>query len=57
MRKRTVQIDSAKSSPLLRRAERVLENGDLAKAERLYGEHLAHQPNSFDALHGLGQIH
>ncbi len=57
MRKSTVQIDTAKSSPLLRRAWRLLENGDLAKAERLYGEHLAHLPNSFDALHGLGQVH
>ena len=44
-------------SRLLRRARRALEEGELAKAERLYTECLQHQANSFDALHGLGQIH
>jgi Tfp pilus assembly protein PilF len=53
---RNVQTDHAESSRPLRRARRVLENGDLAKAERLYGEILQHRPNSFDALHGLGLI-
>ena len=44
-------------SRLLRRARRALEEGELAKAERLYTECLQHQANTFDALHGLGQIH
>jgi tetratricopeptide (TPR) repeat protein len=57
MRNSLMQTDHANSSRPLRRARRVLENGDLAKAERLYGEYLQQQPNSFDALHGLGQIH
>jgi len=42
---------------LLRRARRALDEGELTKAERLYVEYLQHQANSFDALHGLGQIH
>jgi tetratricopeptide (TPR) repeat protein len=57
MRNGFQQPRQANVSPLLRRARRLLENGDLAKAERLYGEHLQHHPNSFDALHGLGHIH
>ena len=57
MRNGFQQAQHANSSPLIRRARRLLDNGDLAKAERLYGEHLQHHPNSFDALHGLGQIH
>jgi tetratricopeptide (TPR) repeat protein len=44
-------------SRLLRRARRALDQGELAKAEKLYAECLQHQVNSFDALHGLGQIH
>jgi tetratricopeptide (TPR) repeat protein len=43
-------------SQTLRRALRAHECGELAKAERLYTEFLAHHPGSFDALHGLGQI-
>ncbi len=44
-------------SRLLRRALRAHETGDLAKAERLYNGLLAQHPESFDALHGLGQLH
>ena len=44
-------------SRLLRRSRRALEEGELAKAERLYTECLQQEANSFDALHGLGQIH
>ena len=43
-------------SQTLRRALRAHEQGELAKAERLYAEFLQHHPDSFDALHGLGQI-
>jgi tetratricopeptide (TPR) repeat protein len=57
MRNGLVQTDPAESSRPLRRARRVLDNGDLAKAEKLYNEILQHRPNSFDALHGLGLIH
>jgi tetratricopeptide (TPR) repeat protein len=57
MRNSLMQTDRADASPVLRRARRVLANGDLAKAEKLYGEYLAHHPNSFDAFHGLGQVH
>jgi tetratricopeptide (TPR) repeat protein len=41
---------------MLRRAQRAQESGELEKAERLYNALLQHQPQSFDALHGLGQI-
>jgi tetratricopeptide (TPR) repeat protein len=44
-------------SRMLRRAERAREQGELGKAERFYTALLAHQPDNFDALHGLGQIH
>ena len=44
-------------SRLLRRSRRALEEGELAKAERLYTECLQQEASSFDALHGLGQIH
>ena len=43
-------------SRLLRRAQRAHEAGELESAERLYGAALEHRPQSFDALHGLGQI-
>jgi tetratricopeptide (TPR) repeat protein len=43
-------------SRMLRRAHRALGEGELNKAERLYAELLQHQPDNFDALHGLGQI-
>ena len=38
---------------LIRRAERAREEGELAKAERLYRDVLQALPNHFDALHGL----
>ena len=41
---------------MLRRALRAHEQGDFATAERLYTAVLAHQRNTFDALHGLGLI-
>jgi tetratricopeptide (TPR) repeat protein len=41
----------------LRRAQRAHENGELAKAERLYNALLQYHPENFDALHGLGQLH
>jgi len=44
-------------SRLLRRAQRAHEAGELAKAERLYNALLRHQPDNFDALHGLGRLH
>jgi tetratricopeptide (TPR) repeat protein len=47
----------ASPSRLLPRARRAQDEGELTKAERLYAECLQHQANSFDALHGLGQIH
>jgi tetratricopeptide (TPR) repeat protein len=43
-------------SRLLRRAERARTDNDLAAAERLYTAVLAHRPDSFEALHGLGHI-
>ncbi|MGB6538811.1 MAG: tetratricopeptide repeat-containing glycosyltransferase family protein [Xanthobacteraceae bacterium] len=45
------------ASPLLRRARHAHEAGELEKAERHYSAVLAHQPQNFDALHGLGGIH
>jgi tetratricopeptide (TPR) repeat protein len=42
--------------PGLQRAERARESGELGKAERLYAALLRHNPNDFDALHGLGLI-
>jgi tetratricopeptide (TPR) repeat protein len=44
------------STRLIRRARRAHEDGEFGKAERLYTEFLEHHPNTFDALHGLGQI-
>ncbi len=43
-------------SATLRRALRAHEQGELAKAERLYTELLIHEPRHFDVLHGLGLI-
>jgi tetratricopeptide (TPR) repeat protein len=43
-------------SRMLRRAHRAFAERELNKAERLYAELLPHQPDNFDALHGLGQI-
>jgi tetratricopeptide (TPR) repeat protein len=40
----------------LRRALRAHQQGELAKAERLYTELLIQEPAHFDVLHGLGQI-
>jgi tetratricopeptide (TPR) repeat protein len=57
MRNGLLQNDHASPSRLLRRARRAQEEGELTKAERLYAEFLQHQANSFEALHGLGQIH
>jgi tetratricopeptide (TPR) repeat protein len=57
MRNGLVQTNHSNASRLLRRARRALEEGELGKAERLYTESLQHQANSFDALHGLGQVH
>jgi tetratricopeptide (TPR) repeat protein len=57
MQSALVQTHPANSSRLLRRARRALDDGELAKAERLYAECLQHQANSFDAFYGLGQIH
>ena len=46
-----------KTSRLLRRALRAHEAGDGAKAERLYNGVLQRHAESFEALHGLGQLH
>jgi tetratricopeptide (TPR) repeat protein len=43
-------------SSTLRRAMRAHQQGELAKAERLYTELIAYEPGHFDVLHGLGQI-
>src|ERR1700733_15063369 len=48
---------SRNPSRLLRRAQQAHEAGDLAKADRLYAVVLQHEPENFDALHGLGQLH
>lgn len=45
------------ASRLSRRASRAHQSGELAKAERLYNAVLGHDPNNFDALHGLGRLH
>ena len=45
------------SSRLLRRALHAHETGDLANADRLYAAVLQKEPENFDALHGLGQVH
>ena len=50
------QLLPSNLSRMLRRAQRALEEGDLAKAERLHTALLQHHPDNFDALHGLGQI-
>lgn len=44
------------ASRMLRRAQRAHEGGELDKAERLYDAVLSRRKQSFDALHGLGQI-
>jgi len=44
-------------SRMLRRAASAHQEGELGKAERLYGVVLQRQADNFDALHGLGQIH
>jgi tetratricopeptide (TPR) repeat protein len=43
-------------SRLLRRAMSAHQQGELGKAERLFGAVLEHDPANFDALHCLGQI-
>jgi tetratricopeptide (TPR) repeat protein len=44
-------------SRLLRRAQHAHDSGDLTNADRLYAAVLQHEPENFDALHGLGQLH
>jgi tetratricopeptide (TPR) repeat protein len=56
MRSQLSQSSQCNSLRPLKRARRAFEHGDFAKAERLYAEVLRYHPNSFDALHGLGQI-
>jgi tetratricopeptide (TPR) repeat protein len=51
------QQSQANSSRLLHRASRAQQSGEIAKAERLYNAVLQHQPDNFDALHALGQLH
>jgi tetratricopeptide (TPR) repeat protein len=51
-----LQFRQPNLSRMLRRARRAYEEGELGKAERLYADILRHCPDSFDALHGLGQI-
>ncbi|HEX4408525.1 MAG TPA: tetratricopeptide repeat protein [Xanthobacteraceae bacterium] len=46
----------ANTSRLLRRAQRAHGEGDLAKAERFYNTVLQYEPESFDALYGLGKL-
>jgi tetratricopeptide (TPR) repeat protein len=42
---------------LLRRAQKAQARGDDAAATRLFEALLRHDPENFDALHGLGQVH
>jgi len=42
---------------MLRRALHAHQRGDIKTAERLYNGLLQREPDSFEALHGLGQIH
>jgi len=50
--------DSSRNlSRMLRRAVQAHEAGDLAKADRLYAAVLQHEPDNFDALHGLGKLY
>jgi Tfp pilus assembly protein PilF len=48
---------SRNTSHLLRQALDAHEAGDLASADRLYAVVLQREPENFDALHGLGQLH
>jgi tetratricopeptide (TPR) repeat protein len=57
MRHGVSQLSQPNISRLLRRALGAHEKGELAKAERLYMAFLQVEPGSFDALHGLGQLH
>src|ERR1700733_1256985 len=41
---------------MVRRAQRAYDDGDVAKAERLFTAALQTQADNFDALHGLGLI-
>ena len=54
-------VRSQRSQPnfarLFRRARHAHEDGDFAKAERLYNALLKYHPDNFDLLHCLGQIH
>ena len=52
-----LQLVSANTSRLLRRAMHAHGQGALEKAQRLYTAVLEREPDSFDALHGLGLIH
>jgi tetratricopeptide (TPR) repeat protein len=50
--------DSSRNlSRMLRRAVQAHEAGDLAKADRVYAAVLQHEPDNFDALHGLGKLY
>jgi tetratricopeptide (TPR) repeat protein len=49
--------DRDDDSRLLRRAAHAIAAGDLTKAERRFNKQLQRQPDCFDALHGLSQIH
>jgi tetratricopeptide (TPR) repeat protein len=50
------QLSPPNVSRMLRRAQRAHEGGELDKAERLYNAVLGRRMESFEALHGLGQI-
>jgi tetratricopeptide (TPR) repeat protein len=52
-----LQVSQSNISRLLRRALRAHDDGDSAKAERLYNAVIARHPGDFDALHGLGRLH
>ncbi len=53
----TQKEPQSNASRLLRRGLRAHQDGEFAKAERLYNALLAQHPDNFDALHGLGQLH
>jgi tetratricopeptide (TPR) repeat protein len=56
MRNGSSQRSLRNLSRMLKRAMRADGSGELDAAERLYNAVLQHQPDNFDALHGLGLI-
>jgi tetratricopeptide (TPR) repeat protein len=49
-------VTAVQENRMARRAQRAFDDGDVAKAERLFTAALQTHPDHFDALHGLGLI-